>query len=166
MVERSSEVYAVCCSNGLSRIKRSFNRLTSVFLRYPEFPWNLNIVYNIHHCLPPSDQYFTVKTCQFLNHPKNGPLMMSQSPRNQDISNPDFQTATSNEPHLISQGELNDLVRDLNLSKSQAEFLGSQLQGCNLLQKNTNILIFRYWQKDNCSVFCFGWWFGLLYRYW
>jgi hypothetical protein len=62
----------------------------------------------------------------------------------QDISNPDFQPSTSNEQHLISQGEPNDLVRDLNLSKSQAEFLGSRLQGWNLLKKNTNILIYRY----------------------
>jgi hypothetical protein len=60
-------------------------------------------------------------------------------PMEQDISNPDFQPSTSNELHLISQGELNDLVRDLNLSKIQTEFLGSQLHGWNLLQKNTNI---------------------------
>jgi hypothetical protein len=33
-------------------------------------------------------------------------------PMEQDISNPDFQPSTSNELHLISQGELNDLVRD------------------------------------------------------
>jgi hypothetical protein len=71
----------------------------------------------------------------------------------QDISDPDFQPSTSNKPHLISQGELNDLVRDLNLSKSQAEFLGSLLQGWNLLQKNTNISIFRYRQKDIAQCF-------------
>jgi hypothetical protein len=35
----------------------------------------------------------------------------------------------------------------LNLSKSQAEFLGSRFQGWNLLQKNTNISIFRYRPK-------------------
>jgi hypothetical protein len=50
-------------------------------------------------------------------------------PMEQDISDPDFQPSTSNEPHLISQDELNDLVRDLNLSKSQADLLGSRLQG-------------------------------------
>jgi len=31
--------------------------------------------------------------------------------------------------HLISQSELNDLVRDLNLSKIQVELLASRLQG-------------------------------------
>ena len=29
------------------------------------------------------------------------------------------------EPHLISQGELNDLVRDLNMTKSMSELLCS-----------------------------------------
>jgi hypothetical protein len=42
---------------------------------------------------------------------------------------------------------------DLNLSKSQAEFLGSRLQGWNLLQKNTNISIFCFWQKDIAQYF-------------
>jgi hypothetical protein len=41
----------------------------------------------------------------------------------------------------------------LNLSKSQAELLGSRLQGLNLLQKNTNISIFRYRQKDIAQYF-------------
>ena len=46
-----------------------------------------------------------------------------------DISDPDFQPTSSTAPHLISQEELNDLERDLTLSKSQVELLGSQLQG-------------------------------------
>jgi len=39
-----------------------------------------------------------------------------------------FETSTSScESHLLTQGELNDLVRDLKLSKKQAERLGSTL---------------------------------------
>ena len=41
----------------------------------------------------------------------------------EDISDPDFQPTPSTAPHLISQEELNDLVRDLTLSKSQAELI-------------------------------------------
>jgi hypothetical protein len=37
--------------------------------------------------------------------------------------------------YLISQFEPNDLVRDLDLSKSQADLLVSHLKGWNLLQK-------------------------------
>ena len=35
----------------------------------------------------------------------------------------------SNEPYLLTQGDLNNIVRGLNLSKKQAEFLGSRLKG-------------------------------------
>ena len=34
---------------------------------------------------------------------------------------------SSIEPHLLTQGDLNDVVRDLKLSKKQAELLGSRL---------------------------------------
>ena len=44
------------------------------------------------------------------------------------------QTSTSGEPHLC---ELNDLVRDLKLSKINAELLGSRLKGWNLLRHDT-----------------------------
>ena len=35
----------------------------------------------------------------------------------------------SKEPHLLIQGDLNDIVRDLNLLYKQAEILGSRLKG-------------------------------------
>ena len=44
--------------------------------------------------------------------------------------NPTFAGASSSsEPHLLTQGGLNDIVRDLNLSKKQPELLGSRLKG-------------------------------------
>jgi len=43
---------------------------------------------------------------------------------------PDFLELTL--PHLISQSELNDLVRELSLSKIQAELLSSRLKGRSL----------------------------------
>jgi hypothetical protein len=46
---------------------------------------------------------------------------------------PDFQEQTV--LYLISQSELNDLVRDFKLSKIQADLLVSHLQGRNLLQQ-------------------------------
>ncbi|KAL4716297.1 hypothetical protein ACJJTC_014777 [Scirpophaga incertulas] len=47
------------------------------------------------------------------------------------------------EPHLIQQNELNDLARDLGLSKQQSELLGSRLQEWNLLAQGTTITSFR-----------------------
>ena len=60
-----------------------------------------------------------------------------------------FETSTSScGPHLLTQGELNDLVRDLKLSKKQAELLGSRLRGLNLLQKDTKVYFFHNHQEE------------------
>jgi len=58
------------------------------------------------------------------------------------------QTSTSGEPHLLTQCELNDLVRDLKLSKINAELLGSRLKGWNLLRHDTKVCVYRNRQKD------------------
>ncbi|KAL4719083.1 hypothetical protein ACJJTC_002119 [Scirpophaga incertulas] len=58
----------------------------------------------------------------------------------------------SSEPHLIQQNELNDLARDLGLSKQQSELLGSRLQERNLLAQGTTITFFRK-RNANFSVF-------------
>ena len=46
-------------------------------------------------------------------------------------------------PQLFSQGELNDLTRDLNLSKESSELLASRLKEKNLLQPGTLITFYR-----------------------
>ena len=53
-----------------------------------------------------------------------------------------FAESSSQKPHLITQGELNDLVRDLELPKSNVELLGSRLQQWNLLASKTKLPIF------------------------
>ena len=55
--------------------------------------------------------------------------VVGQSNKNMDCD-PTFPGASSfKEPHLPIQGDLNDIVRDLNLSYKQAEILGSRLKG-------------------------------------
>ncbi|GBN76434.1 hypothetical protein AVEN_150325-1 [Araneus ventricosus] len=71
-----------------------------------------------------------------LDYKDNNILEMSDisdtSDENGDISektsDPTFKLETSSEPHFIRQNELNGLVRELCLSKQQAELLGSRLQ--------------------------------------
>jgi hypothetical protein len=46
------------------------------------------------------------------------------------------------EPHLLTQGGLNDLVCGLNLAKKEAELVGSRLNGWNLLHHDTEICYF------------------------
>jgi hypothetical protein len=45
----------------------------------------------------------------------------------------------SNAPQLLTQGDLNDVVHDLKMSKKHAELLGSRLHGWNLLRQNTYV---------------------------
>ena len=61
---------------------------------------------------------------------------------------PDFVPSCSPEQHLITQGELNDLVRDLELPKSKAELLGFRLQQWHLLAGDVRVSKFRDRQKD------------------
>ncbi|KAL4705674.1 hypothetical protein ACJJTC_011236 [Scirpophaga incertulas] len=70
---------------------------------------------------------------------------MSSSRRQQDIEGPsssqndvDFE-GISNDPKCFSQNELDDLVRDLDLSKQASELLASKLKEKNLLFSNTKI---------------------------
>jgi len=74
--------------------------------------------------------------------------MLSESESSEDVGHinnnkncdPTFAGAcSSNEPHLLIQGDLNDIVRDLNLSKKQAEILGSRLKDWNLLRQDTKV---------------------------
>ena len=65
-------------------------------------------------------------------------------------------------PRLFSQGELNDLTRDLNLSKESSELLASRLKEKNLLQPGTLITFYRkrhieflpYFTQENNIVYC------------
>ena len=56
-------------------------------------------------------------------------------------TDPSFQHESA--PLLINQERLNDLVRDLYLSKENAKVLGSRLQQWNLLEPGTTISSFR-----------------------
>lgn len=74
----------------------------------------------------------------------------------------DPQSESEKKPHLITQHELNDLVRDLTLTKQQSELLASRLQEWNLLDEDTRITIFRkrsfslqqYYSMENNLCFC------------
>jgi hypothetical protein len=46
---------------------------------------------------------------------------LGQSNKNVDCDLTFAGASSSNEPHLLTQGDLNGIVRDLNLSKKQAE---------------------------------------------
>jgi len=69
---------------------------------------------------------------------------------------------SSKEPHLLTQGDLNDIVHDLNLSKQQAELLGPRLDGWNILRQDTKVCFYRggheefkdFFSQEGVVVFC------------
>ncbi|ESN93095.1 hypothetical protein HELRODRAFT_165255 [Helobdella robusta] len=78
--------------------------------------------------------------------------------------------STDNAPHRLSQAELSDLVRDLDLSQEKAELLGSRLKQWNLLQSDVKVSYFRkrqqnlvrFFEKKNSLVVCVDI-YGLMY---
>ena len=54
-----------------------------------------------------------------------------------------YSVTSGNEPHWIMQKDLNDLVRDLYLSKQQSELLVCRLKQWNLVQEDVRITSFR-----------------------
>ena len=68
------------------------------------------------------------------------------------------------EPKPLTQFQLNDLTRDLNLTKESAQLLGSRLRECNLLAPSTTYFWYRNrdeefrkyfgYDKDHSLVYC------------
>lgn len=66
----------------------------------------------------------------------------------------DYVVEESGAPEYFTQMELNDLVRDLNLSKSSAELLASRLKEKNCLSKGVRITFYRNRHQDYLQYFC------------
>ena len=68
----------------------------------------------------------------------------------------------ANEPQLFTQNELNDLIRDLALSKDSAELLASRLNEKHLLARDAKVSYYRkreesllrYFSQDGQFVYC------------
>lgn len=60
----------------------------------------------------------------------------------------------TNQPHPLSQGDLNDLVRDLSLTKDMSELLGSRLQQWKFLENGVFITAAR--RRSDHLAACFG----------
>lgn len=76
------------------------------------------------------------------------------------VGHPDYVSET--EPHLLTQTELNELVRDLELTKEKSELLASRLKQWHLLNKETNGTVYRkrhellsvYFEKGDILCYC------------
>ena len=64
-----------------------------------------------------------------------------------------YSGTSGNKPHWIMQEDLNDLARDLYLSKQQSELLASRLKQWNLVPEDVRVTSFRNQNKDLASFF-------------
>ncbi|KAJ4437685.1 hypothetical protein ANN_17830 [Periplaneta americana] len=98
-----------------------------------------------------------------LGNNSDSDLTETENVSDENKNDPTFEANTcSSEPYFPNQKDLNDLIRDLNLSKQQAEGLASRLKGWNLLQKDVRICSYRghhsdfkdCFSEENGIVFC------------
>ena len=64
------------------------------------------------------------------------------------LNTPSTTPKRTNTVRRFDQGELNDLVRDLNLSKQNSELLASRLQERGMIDTRTNITFYRSREKE------------------
>jgi hypothetical protein len=55
----------------------------------------------------------------------------------------DFSAYSTTQQHLITQDELNEIIRNFELPKTKAQLLGSRLQKWNLLEKDVKVSFYR-----------------------
>ena len=123
-------------------MKKGFNRKKTSLIKYPNIP---SAIRPVPHC----DELPIPEPCE------EADLLSSDYAESRDessISEPctsksvEFGNTTA-EPHLISESELNDLVRDINVPKVKAELLAFRLKQWNLLQSGINVCSFRTRQQ-------------------
>jgi hypothetical protein len=68
-------------------------------------------------------------------------------PHEKETTDPDFQGPSSGSPHKLTQNELNNLVRDLELPKVKTELLTSRMKQWKYLDEGTKITLYTYRKK-------------------
>jgi len=68
-------------------------------------------------------------------------------PDEEEPTDPDIQSPASGSPHKLTQDELNDLVRDLELPKITAKLLIFRMKQWKYLDEGVKIILYRYRQK-------------------
>ena len=132
MIWREPRDHVTDCYFCLTNIS-GFSAKSKKHITYPDLPSAMRPV-------PHSDDL------PIPNPPESYKLSSSESGDDDEMEHDidkEFTASSSSVPHLLTQVDLNDIVRDLNLSKSQGELLGSRLQGWNLLATGTKVSIFR-----------------------
>ena len=118
-------------------------------VQYPNLPSAMSPVHESAELPVPNP-----RTNMTLSDGESSDEDVGQANNNMDCDPTITGACSSSEPHLLTQGGLNDIVRDLNLSKKQAEPLGSRLKGWNLLRQDTMMCFYRGRYVEFKDFFC------------
>lgn len=129
------------------------NGISLKYIKYPNIP-------SVTQPVPHSDVVPVPRPPEILERTSASDSTCDDS-ENQDVYE-DISGTSEKSPQLFEQSELDDLVRDLGLSKESAQLLGSRLKEKNLLARNTHFAQYRhreqefvqYFTKSDDMVYC------------
>lgn len=142
MIWRESSNHTTDCYFCLANVK-GFSSKTRASVKYPDVP-------SVSKPIPHDPV-----TCPIPTAPTQHTV--DEETQEEYLSSPTNDSDSDYQPeediHLINNAELCDLVRDLALTKGQAELLGSRLQEFHLLAPGTTTSHFRHRHKELVQFF-------------
>ena len=156
MIWREPKEHLTDCYFCITNTQGFTNRKSKKSIQYPNLPSAMRPVLHSETLPVPSPPNQNVRD-------ENDELCDSESSGSSSAErkDPSYQVADSI-PQLVTQATLNDLVRDLGLSKRKSELLGSRLQEWNLLHADASVTVYRnrevklvrFYTYDGKLTFC------------
>lgn len=139
MIWREPKDHFTDCYFCLTNIKGITSK-TKYTVKYPNLQSAIRPV--LHNAEFPVPVY--ADTTLSDNDNSDSDLTQIHNDSDENKNDPTYEASScSSEPYFPNQQDINDLIRDLNLSEQQAEVLTSRLKGWNLLQKDVRICSYR-----------------------
>lgn len=143
MVWREGKDHITDCYFCLTNLK-GINRKNKQHVKYPDVPSATKPIPHSSDLPVPVPNVFTV--CS-----SDTESIITTNAADSD----EYRPQEVNQPVPFTQAELNDLTRDLNLSKESAQLLGSRLREKNLLSPGTTFYWYRHRERQFRKFFTF-----------
>ena len=121
----------------VSPLSKGFNKKKKRAIQYPNIPTAMRPIPHGEGLPVPDPSVATTTSSDYDSEDQSDTCHPFTS------NDPTFSTTSTNEMHRITQSELSDLIRDLELPKSKVELLASRLKNWNLLANTVRVSTFR-----------------------